>query len=164
MKPNLISFVALAALVVAGCAGTGRSGQVAEDDIAGRALIAAAEQSRADVARFAIEQGADVDVRDAERGRTPLMLAAERGDLEMMTVLMPAGADVDARSEEGWTALIHAVSQGEIDAVELLLGADAEPARRLRSMKALYGFFEREMPALLIRWREGRDGLVDDQD
>ena len=92
MKPNLIPFVALAALVLAGCAGTGGPSQVAEDDIAGRALIAAAEQGRSDVARFAIEQGADVDVRDSY-GFTPLHEAAEQGHLEVVAHLVKHGAD-----------------------------------------------------------------------
>ena len=76
--------MALTALVTSGCASSNRLQNARDAAIADRALIAAAEQGRADVARYALEQGADVDARDADRGRTSLMLAAERGDLEVM--------------------------------------------------------------------------------
>ena len=147
MNARLKPLVVLIALAISGCASSGGSQTVAEDDIAGRALIAAAEQGRADVASFALEQGADVDVRDPELGRTPLMLAAERGDLEVMAVLLTANADVDAQSDENWTALIHAVSQGEIDAVNLLLGAEADTELR----EDRYGFTPLLIASLLAR-------------
>jgi DNA-binding transcriptional regulator GbsR (MarR family) len=40
--------------------------------------------------------------------------------------------------------------------LELLSEEPAERSRRLRSMRAIYAFYEREMPALLERWREER--------
>lgn len=138
---------ALIALVVSGCASSDRSRSVGNASIADRALLASAAQGRADVARYALEQGANVDVRDSEHGRTALMLAAERGDLQVMTVLLDAGADVDARSEDHWTALIHAVSLGNIDAINLLLRADADTEIH----EGRYGFTPLLIAALLAR-------------
>jgi hypothetical protein len=51
----------------------------------------------------------DVNVRWLE-GKTPLMLAAQRGMLEVMKALMAKGAQVDQQDNEGRTALIYAAS------------------------------------------------------
>lgn len=40
---------------------------------------------------------------------TALMVAAQGGHLEMVTLLMDKGADVAAKDEEGFTALLNAV-------------------------------------------------------
>jgi ankyrin repeat protein len=49
-------------------------------------------------------QGADPNVRDTH-GRTPLMLAADRGAVEAVTALIRGGAAPELRDSEGWTAL-----------------------------------------------------------
>ena len=54
--------------------------------------------------------GADMDVR-GRKWRTPLHSAAWYGDLEMVRVLLNYKADVNARSDLGWTP-IHYVSLG----------------------------------------------------
>jgi len=56
----------------------------------------------------AIHNGADLNARDVW-GRTPLMEAAEKCDLAVMTALLEAGADVHARDKEGMTPLMLAV-------------------------------------------------------
>ena len=60
-------------------------------------------------------------------GDTPLHVAAIRGDSRIITLLLDAGAEIDARGEYGHTPLHEAVGQGHIEAVRLLLsrGADA---------------------------------------
>ncbi len=76
----------------------------------------------------------DLDVTD-DRGSTPLMLAAERGSLEMVRALLDAGARVDA-AQVSWdglrgkkvpvgTALTHAVKARRRDVVEELLARGA---------------------------------------
>lgn len=75
----------------------------------------------------AIAAGADPNARDAH-GQTPLMYAADHGNLEALSALTSAGADIDARSYAGWTALMHVVRDpvwGWDVATRLLaLGAD----------------------------------------
>ncbi len=64
---------------------------------------------------------ADANSADSN-GRTPLMLAAKAGNLEMIENLLYSGAQIDSIDEDGWTALMYAVRfQGNIDVVKTLL-------------------------------------------
>jgi ankyrin repeat protein len=59
-----------------------------------------------------------------------LIDAARAGDRERVASLLSAGAEVDARDEEGWTALMFAALRGDEAMVETLLAAGAEPNLR----------------------------------
>jgi len=50
------------------------------------------------------------------------MLAASHGRCDMVELLLDAGADVNARDEDGSTALMCACEHGYIDIVQMLLG------------------------------------------
>ena len=58
---------------------------------------------------------------------TPLHVAAIRGDLGGVEVLLQTGADVDARGEEGCTPLYYAATYGYVRCAEALLRAGASP-------------------------------------
>lgn len=75
---------------------------------------------------------ASVDQR-GPRGQTPLMLAAQRGLVPTMQLLLGAGASKDLQDEEGDTALFSAGRAAHVDAVTLLLGAGANPNHRNKS-------------------------------
>ncbi|TPX48239.1 hypothetical protein SeLEV6574_g02139 [Synchytrium endobioticum] len=59
-------------------------------------------------------------------GNQPLHLAARRGDLDLTIALVICKADVDAKGENGWTALHEAISREEWDVARILvhLGAN----------------------------------------
>ena len=70
--------------------------------------------------------------------------------------------------DDGFEAVFeHQIRQvsafGTLASRGLALMGDASPDRthRLRTLGAIYGFYEREMPRLLERWREERTGLVE---
>jgi ankyrin repeat protein len=48
------------------------------------------------------------------------MLAAERGHKEVVELLLESGADVNAKSNIGWTALMLAAFNGHKEIVEIL--------------------------------------------
>lgn len=82
----------------------------------------------------ALEQGADIDVRDTY-GQTPLMYAISSGQApEFVEMLVQQGADVNARTEAGWTPLMYAARDLEdlpfTRVVLLLYAAGADPRAR----------------------------------
>ena len=62
-----------------------------------------------------------VEAKRNERRRTPLMLAAFRGDLLSVRGFLAAGADVNARDGDGLTALMYAARGGQAAVVHFLL-------------------------------------------
>src|SRR5208283_1893942 len=55
-----------------------------------------------------------------------LMQAAEKGQLEEVTRLLNEGADVNAKDQQGKTALILAASKGQLPVTKLLLDKGAD--------------------------------------
>lgn len=69
-------------------------------------------------------RGSAVNYRDQE-GRTALHIAVEHHNTDCVSLLLAAGADPLAVTENGDNALVIAVRGGCLDAVEVLLGARA---------------------------------------
>ena len=88
--------------------------------------IAASEGNLAQVQQL-LAQGGRPDATDT--GITPLMSAARRGDLAIMTALIDAGADVNRHDAwlNGWTPMLHALHKQHPKAVALLLEHGADP-------------------------------------
>lgn len=61
-------------------------------------------------------------------GDTPLHIAVRRGDAEIVPAMLDAGADINAKGDEGFTPLHYAVMYDDVRIVRLLLdrGADVE--------------------------------------
>jgi hypothetical protein len=57
--------------------------------------------------------------------QTPLMEAAKKGDTEKVQALLAQGADVNAKGNDGFTALIMAARYGHTDIVQALLAKGA---------------------------------------
>ena len=69
--------------------------------------------------------GADVNTRQAGSGKAALHWAAERGHEACAQLLLQHGAEVDARTREGWSALFFAARMGHTHVIRLLRGAGA---------------------------------------
>lgn len=82
-----------------------------------------------DQAKRLIEQGANIEARNAE-GATPLITASGRGDLALVTLLVQQQARVDATDRSGNTALHEASFYGWPQCVEALLAAGAQTSTR----------------------------------
>ncbi|KAF0740512.1 hypothetical protein Ae201684P_017066 [Aphanomyces euteiches] len=77
-----------------------------------------------DMTQAALDTFADVDVMSKQK--TPLMLAATLGRVDIMEYLLDQGADVFAENDEGNTALHFACDAGHVYATYVLLTAGAD--------------------------------------
>ena len=97
------------------------------------ALMLACGYNFADMARFLVEHGADLNRQD-NLGQTALMIAAYRSE-DLFNFLLSKGADIKVKDWEGKTALTHAwvgvlSEEVPLNVVETLLnkGADVNEA------------------------------------
>jgi ankyrin repeat protein len=112
--------------------------------------VAARQAGTAEIVRLLLDKGADANDKD-QAGATPLLLAAESGDLNTVKLLVERGADVQHRASPGFgaprfgtlapsfvsakpsgefggeTALTMAVAAGHKDVVQYLLSKGAKP-------------------------------------
>jgi ankyrin repeat protein len=92
-----------------------------------------------EIVRLLVEGGANVNVRATPLDGwqnyceswetmfdTPLLQATKRGDVEAVQVLLAAGADVEAKDSQGWTALDFAMQTGQQEIVKVLLEASQQ--------------------------------------
>jgi ankyrin repeat protein len=77
------------------------------------------DRTRAPIAAFLIEEGADADA-ETDDDQTPLMLAAAKNYPECVRTLLAEGADSGEENSDGKTALEIARGHGSLDAVEAL--------------------------------------------
>ena len=85
------------------------------------------DAQRAEVTRYLIESGADVNHRSRRRRDTGLHHAARYGLVETARVLLDLGVDPDVKAKDGATALLRAARLGYRDVYELLLERGAAP-------------------------------------
>ena len=112
----------------------------AKDKQGDTALIIASEQSKnSTVVTTLTHEGADVNARNIY-GETALIKAAWEGDTNSISLLLNAGADINAEATEtgGETALTQAVHMGHASAVKLLItrGASINQSGLLSYAKA----------------------------
>jgi ankyrin repeat protein len=109
-------------------------------------LMYAAAHDRGEVAAALIAGGAALDAKTPRNelparlpaarfnvefplgGMTPVLLAARQGAVHALRVLVDAGADIDAKTPEGFSALVLAIHNLHYDAAKLLIEAGARMA------------------------------------
>lgn len=89
------------------------------------ALMTCAWTGNAEAVKHLLESGADVHARESRSGQTALMWALEQRHSEAARALVDGGADVHARSQSGFTPLLFAAKQGDLESVRILLAAGA---------------------------------------
>ena len=101
------------------------------------------EQKDISLIKWFIEKGADINTQNKDGnfaetrikwweeqqnkdGKSALHLAVQKGNIELVKLLIKAGADVNISNNYGWTALHFAVRDNAIELVKLLLKAGAD--------------------------------------
>ncbi|MHA1147921.1 MAG: ankyrin repeat domain-containing protein [Promethearchaeota archaeon] len=88
-------------------------------------LMTAARHDYHAIAKYILEKGANIEVRDY-KGNTPLFFAAWEGKLEMVKFLVSKGADINATNDLNWNALMQACLQGHYSVAEFLIEKGSE--------------------------------------
>jgi ankyrin repeat protein len=95
-------------------------------EIATELIVSAAQLGQVEAIRALERHGADLEEPDLRRGGRPLMHAAYNGHTAAAKALVELGAELDARDDSGYTALMVAVFADRSSAVDVLLEAGAE--------------------------------------
>jgi ankyrin repeat protein len=91
-------------------------------------LMWAAFNGHTAIVSFLLENGAEPDAKDVN-GRTALMYASSGPFPETVVLLLKKGAKVNVQGKlEGFTALMTAAAEGQIDVVRVLLAHGADPS------------------------------------
>jgi len=103
------------------------------------ALHWAARTGDVELAQMLIYAGANVKAMTRLGGYTPLIMAAQVGNAEMIGLLLKSDADAKVATSNGTTPLMLAASAGQADAVRVLLerGADPDAKENARGETAL---------------------------
>ncbi len=104
------------------------------------AINLAIRLSNPDLARLALKYGTDPKAFTTTYQGSTLIFASDRGEVEIVDMLIKAGAPLNRRNSLGWTALLETTVLGEggpkhLEVVRLLLEAGAD-----QSISDDYGF------------------------
>lgn len=91
----------------------------------GSALHGAALNGHSEVVQKLIDWGADVNQMRFDNDATALILAAQKGWLEVVSILLENGAEIEARDIQGRTPLSWASGNGHVHVVEELVERSA---------------------------------------
>ena len=83
------------------------------------ALMVAIQAKKHDTVELLLKKGADIN-NTSDRGITPLMLAAQTGDINIVNLLIAnPGIDIHAMDNEGKNALVYGYISGNIELIQL---------------------------------------------
>jgi ankyrin len=91
-------------------------------------LMAAAQRGDVETVRALLKGGANPNAKQAGTGHTALMWALTERHAGVVDALVKHGADVNLASTTGFTPLMFAAQQGDVDSAHILLDAKARPS------------------------------------
>ena len=100
------------------------------------ALMTAARVGNVDIIRALYRAGANVNARESWHHQTAIMWAAAGNFSAEIETLKELGADLNSRSDGGFTALLFAVREGRLEAVQTLLKLGANVNDTIQPQKA----------------------------
>ena len=88
-------------------------------------LMTCARTGNVEAVKLLLSRGADLNAKEDQQGHTALMRAVAGKHADVVQTLVEHGADVHARSQGGFTALLFASQQGDIPSARILIMAGA---------------------------------------
>lgn len=73
-----------------------------------------------ELVRELLNRGANPNLKYGSREKTVLICAVEKGDADVVKVLLQERCDLEVKDADGWTALIHAVKLGNTDIARMV--------------------------------------------
>ncbi len=144
--PNAVQVSGLTALMVAARTGSsevvrallnhGADVNAATTETSATALMWAVAAPHRVIVERLLEDGADVGVSTA-KGMTPLLTAAQHGDVGTARLLISAGADVNQPGADGTYPLPFAILDGHDDFALFLIEQGADPNQTIGGIPAL---------------------------
>ena len=104
-------------------------GDVVAPSAASDKLISYIEAGNCDKLFDAVYAGINVNVPSSS-GVPPLLVAAFKGDMKCLQVLLDAEADINISDKDGWTALMFTAFSGTTEICKYLLQQGASPFLR----------------------------------
>src|SRR5579862_3794639 len=90
------------------------------------ALMTCSWTGNPETVKLLLTHGADANAKEPNRGQSALMWAVDQKHLDAARTLIEHGADVNVHSKNGFTPLLFAAKQGDIETVRMLLKAGAK--------------------------------------
>ena len=107
------------------------------------ALHWSARAGAEETSQLLIRHGADVNALNRSH-RTPIQLAAEMNQADIVNLLAEAGADLNTQDKKGRTPLHRATYEGKVEAAEALLASGADPSVTNKNGKTAFEIARKE--------------------
>jgi ankyrin repeat protein len=124
------------------------------------ALYISAAENYPELAKAALENGAEVDRTYGPFKQTALMRVSIEGNIEILKLLIQYGASIDMETTGGETALIYSAARGHTEIVKLLVenGADVHHVGSFEYTAADWAYWKNHRDALKFLQQNGYYG------
>eukprot|EP00494_Astrolonche_serrata_P023512 UN23770 len=89
-------------------------------------LLTACENSNWDDAINIIGEGGNINVKSADTGRTPLLMASIDGSIDAVMAILQANADINVQDNDKQSALTYAIKKQHIQLAHLLISKNID--------------------------------------
>jgi len=128
-------------------------------------LMTAALAGSVEIVTMLLDRGAAVDARTRQSGQTALMWAVSENHHQIVGRLVERGADVHARSASGFTPMLFAAQQGNIEIARMLMAAGSGVnADRDGPAPLMVAVGSAQIPFALFLLEQGADANASNRD